>query len=128
MNYITLKRKVSPILKRRGIYMAYLFGSHARGTAGPLSDIDIAVLTKDGVSFDRIEVDLFNDLTRALKTDTIDLVNIATASPLLAHRAVLTGIPLLRHNRHREAVLTTRILHRYEDHRHFFAVKEKAFI
>ena len=29
------------------VVLAYLFGSHARGEAGPLSDIDIAVLLRD---------------------------------------------------------------------------------
>ncbi len=30
---------------------AYLFGSHARGTAGPLSDIDIAIDTQQATSY-----------------------------------------------------------------------------
>ena len=37
------------VKKERGISFAYIFGSVARGAAGPLSDIDIAVfLSKEG--------------------------------------------------------------------------------
>ncbi|RLC56366.1 MAG: hypothetical protein DRI80_16390, partial [Chloroflexota bacterium] len=32
------------LLARHGVVLAYLFGSQAEGTAGPLSDVDIAVL------------------------------------------------------------------------------------
>lgn len=122
------KKQIATILKRHGITTAYLFGSHARGTPGPLSDIDIAVLAKEGVDYDSIEPSLFHDLALTLKTDQIDLVNIAAASPLLAQRAVLLGQPLLVHDAHQEAVLKTRILHRFEDHRHFYEVKQKAFV
>lgn len=122
------KKTIASILKRHNIAQAYLFGSHGRGTAGPLSDIDIAVLARAGVDFERIESGLFQDLALALRTDKIDLVNIETASPLLAHRSVLLGVPLLKHDRHQEAVLKTRTLQRFEDHRYFYEVKQKAFI
>lgn len=121
-----IKKVTRPILKRHGIAMAYLFGSHARGSAGAMSDIDIAVLTQDGVRFDRIENQLFHNLAIELKTDNIDLVNIRTASPLLAHRAVIRGAAILPHDRHREALLKTSIIHRYEDHRHFYDIKQRA--
>ena len=34
------------------VVFAYLFGSQARGEAGPRSDVDIAVLLRDGVPRD----------------------------------------------------------------------------
>ena len=108
--------------------MAYVFGSEARGTAGPMSDIDIAVLTKPSVNFEHIETRLFNDLATALKTDNLDLIDIRTASPLLAHRSVLGGVPLLFHDPHREAILKMNVLRTYEDHRYLFAIKERAFL
>ncbi len=32
------------VFQRQGVVLAYLFGSQARGDAGPLSDVDVAVL------------------------------------------------------------------------------------
>ena len=80
------------------------------------------------VDVDKAESKLFAELSQSLHTDNIDLVNIATASPLLAHRAVLRGIPLLNHLPHDTAVLKTKILHAYEDTRHLREIKEAVFV
>jgi len=32
------------VFERHGVMLAYLYGSQARGDAGPLSDVDVAVL------------------------------------------------------------------------------------
>lgn len=97
--------------------MAFIFGSHARGTSGKLSDIDIAVLYKGKIDEEKAENKLFHDLAVALKTDNIDLVNIKEATPLLAHRAVIRGKALTKHSRHREAQLKVAVLREYEDTR-----------
>ena len=110
--------KIKRVLKKHPVEMAFLFGSHARGKAGKLSDIDIAVLYKGKVDYDKSENQLFHDLAIALKTDNIDLVNIEETSPLLAHRAVIKGIPLLEHDRHREAQLCVGVLREYENTRY----------
>ncbi len=120
--------KIKAVLPHHPVQQAYLFGSHAHGTAGPLSDIDIAVMYEASVDADQAESKLFAELSQSLHTDNIDLVNIATASPLLAHRAVLRGLPLLNHVPHDTAVLKTRILHAYEDTRHLRELKAAVFI
>lgn len=116
------------ILSHQPVRQAYLFGSHARHTAGPLSDIDIAVLYEPQLDEDKAESVLFAALSQALHTDNIDIINIATASPLLAHRAVLRGKPLLDHAPHDMAMLKTKILHAYEDTRHLRDIKQAVFI
>ena len=120
--------QIKEIMQHHPVQQAYLFGSQAHGTAGPLSDIDIAVMYAASVGVDKAESKLFAELSQSLHTDNIDLVNIATASPLLAHRAVLRGIPLLNHLPHDTAVLKTKILHAYEDTRHLRELKEAVFV
>lgn len=93
-----------------------------------MSDIDVALLYDTGVNTDRVESKLFAELSRRLATDNIDLIDIASASPLLAHRSVIRGLPLLRHSRHEEAMLKTRILHAYEDTRHLRDIKQNVFL
>lgn len=119
---------IQQILEKHPVRQAYLFGSRSRGTEGPLSDIDVAVLFDEHVDADHEENQLYIALSRALCTDHIDLVNIATAPPLLAHRSVILGTPLLRHSRHEEAVLKKSILHAYEDTRFIRDIKQKAFL
>lgn len=120
--------KISTVIRRHPVNQAYIFGSVARGKTGPLSDLDIAVLFNENVDHDQAEKDLLIDLSRSLGINTIDVVNLSKASALLAHRAVLLGRPLLKHNPHEAAVLKTSILHRYEDERFFRTIKQRSFV
>ena len=43
MNLEEVKRRITPILARYGIKRAAVFGSVARGEAGPSSDVDVMV-------------------------------------------------------------------------------------
>lgn len=127
MNYLDLE-SLKQKLQRLPVRQAYLFGSHAHGTAGPLSDVDIALVYAPLVNKEQVESQVFATISQILETDNIDLIDIETASPLLAHRAVLCGKAILNHSRHEEAVLKTKILHAYEDTRHLREIKEQAVL
>lgn len=43
MTFYDIKSRILPVLKRRGVLKAALFGSFARNTAGKNSDVDILV-------------------------------------------------------------------------------------
>ena len=74
------------------VRLAYLFGSVARGTAGPLSDIDIGVVFLDGgTALGTLE----DRLVERLKTDRVDLVSLAVAPVPLRYRVVRDGRLLL---------------------------------
>lgn len=124
----TMQKQLKQVLGRFPIEQAYLFGSQARGTANALSDIDLAIVYESTADKDVIEPQLFAELSQQLKTDNIDLIDITTASPLLAHRAVLRGIPIITHAAHDTAMLKTKILHAYEDTRHLREIKQQAFL
>jgi len=72
------------------VRLAYLFGSQARGEAGALSDIDIAVFFSESPSLDE-HAAMQVDLCRLLETDAVDLVVLNDASPLLKFDAVIEG-------------------------------------
>jgi len=60
----------------KNIALLYLFGSQARGDAGPMSDHDFAIQF-DGLSVEEQfnkKLDLMSRLASILKTDTLDLV------------------------------------------------------
>lgn len=115
-------------LKRYPLQQAYLFGSQARGTAGSLSDVDIALLFQPDADKEKTESKIFAVLSQLLQTDNIDIIDIETASPLLAHRSVIQGVPLLNRSKHEEALFKTRLLHLYEDSRYLRELKEQAVI
>lgn len=52
MNFEDVKRIIEPLLEKSGIEYAGVFGSVARGEAGPNSDVDILIKFKDRPTFD----------------------------------------------------------------------------
>jgi predicted nucleotidyltransferase len=96
-----LKKRLGHILKKQNVVFAYLFGSQAKGTAGRLSDTDVAVFFDDRIPrnehFDaRLEV--LGELTDLLKTDNIDVAVLNDAPPLLAHRILKEGVLIFSDN------------------------------
>ncbi len=87
-----LKALADLIQKREDVLLAYIFGS--QGIPGrvhtPSSDIDIAVLFTHSPSLREL-LSFRADLTHLLKTDSIDLVSLNVASPLLKYEVIVGG-------------------------------------
>ena len=91
---------VRAVLEEHPVRLAILFGSQATGTEHSASDIDIAV-EFDGEQpsdpgYNETFFGLGADLSEALETDDVDLVDINTVSPALAasifdHGLLLVG-------------------------------------
>lgn len=83
--------RLSHALDREGVIAAMLIGSQARGTQGPLSDVDIAIWHDpdlDSAGRLRLQLELVGAASEALATDEIDIIMLNRAPPLLRHRAV----------------------------------------
>lgn len=83
--------RLGRVLDREGVIAAMLIGSQARGTAGPLSDVDIAVWHEPGLDPGgrlRLQVELARLACGALRTNEVDIVLLNGAPPLLRHRAI----------------------------------------
>lgn len=86
-----LTRALEP---RPEILDAYLFGSQARGDAGALSDIDVAVFIDENLAEPGpygYDAELITDLMTELGTNDIDVVLLNRAPPLLYHRVLRDG-------------------------------------
>jgi uncharacterized protein len=107
------------------IIAAYLFGSAAHGAAGPLSDIDVAVLStaspaEDGAIADRVA----ERLERTLRVPRIDVVALARAAVPLRYRVVRDGTLIVSRDAARlERFIVDSTLH-YLD---FAPLRERAF-
>ena len=77
------------------VVAAYIFGSLARGVAGPLSDLDVGLLVMEAdeaaLACDRT----MDALCRRLGTSRVDVVSLATVSMPLRYRAVRDGLLVL---------------------------------
>lgn len=106
------------------VRFAYLFGSVARDEAHPDSDVDVAVFYEKPASPARHGT-LHEELERALGR-TIDLVNLATAPPLLLREIVRDGLVVLCRDEDALAELELSMLARYLDTQHLRAVQREA--
>jgi hypothetical protein len=70
------------------IVFAYLFGSRADGTAGPRSDVDVAVYLVDGVDAFNMRLTLMGRLAACLRTDALDVIVLNDAPLALTGRIV----------------------------------------
>lgn len=85
-----------------GVVAASLIGSQATGTAGPLSDVDVAIWLMPNLDRDRryeLTVNLLNAAAEALGTAEVDLVVLNDASPLMRQRAMQHGVRLVERDR-----------------------------
>lgn len=73
------------------IVAAYLFGSTAKGTSAPASDIDMAVLLRRGdkKSGAALKFRLYADLCRKLKRNDIDLVLLSLSGNLILNDEIV---------------------------------------
>jgi len=106
--------------ERPEVDAVYVFGSTAAGTAGPLSDLDIAVLlSSDALAQAAADpgysASLAADLMRRLGTDRVDLVMLHEAPPLLAHRMIRGGRALHIANEQALRAFQFRAIQRYLD-------------
>ena len=82
----------------KDIALAYLFGSRASGRAGPLSDVDVAVLLHREFPPDKHsekQIELINKLMSGLKTNEIDVVILNRAPLSLQNNVIREGKPIL---------------------------------
>ena len=116
---IELTARIAEVLEpRREILEAYLFGSHARGAHQPHSDVDIAVFIVE----ERADPGLFGyqseltaTLMSALGTNSVDVVVLNNAPPLLYHRVLRDGRRLFSRNLQATTAREGRALSRYCD-------------
>lgn len=104
--------------EREEVVVAYLFGSVARGRAGTLSDIDVAILVDESLIRPMrygYRANVLTDLMGRLHTNKVDLVVLNKASPLLAHEVVRNGKLVFCRDPDRRVAFETDAFRRYVD-------------
>lgn len=80
--------------KHPGVAAAYVFGSVARGDAHPESDLDVAILLREGVPSDDMELlaNLAAGLERFSPSGRVDLVVLGEQGSVFRHRVLREGV------------------------------------
>ena len=115
-------KELTKILDRYQVVVGYLFGSAAKDTVTPLSDIDIAVLFDKTVAPSQHiprELAIAREAGTLFGINQIDVVNLLTvANPLLKHNIVAEGKVLMAKDPAVRRRMEKRIMDEYEDTRH----------
>ncbi|HYU17993.1 MAG TPA: nucleotidyltransferase domain-containing protein [Chloroflexota bacterium] len=119
---------------RDDVIAAYLFGSHARGRAGPLSDVDVGVLLSGTPDVDRCfeaRLDITGGVMDVLHVNDVDVAVLNQVPLALRYRIFCDGV--LLHCRDRRALVEfkARTVSQYLDflpliERHERAIFERA--
>jgi hypothetical protein len=112
------RERLAIALDREGVVAAMLIGSQARGTAGPLSDVDVAYWHVAGLDRDErwsLRLALLGAAEDALGTGEIDMVPLNEAPPLLQQRAINGAVRLVERDQDERVRLETRAVLDYLD-------------
>lgn len=120
----------------RNIIAAYLFGSRARGTADALSDVDIAVLLRDGRNSQEwlwaVEDELAVTVCDLLQSSDVDLVILNSVPLTFQFEIIVTGELLLSNDEAARTDFEVAVMTRYwdfkkydEEYDHYLLVRIK---
>ena len=111
--------------------LAYIFGSMARADNGMLSDIDIAVYLKNGLSNqeqNQKRLELISGLTTLLKSNKVDLVIMNRAPPVLNFEVIKVNMPVYVRDRDFKLDVEQKIMSRYLDRKHHEDFLNRSFL
>lgn len=95
------------------IVFAYIFGSYATGRCSGESDVDIAIYSREPLSWRKL-VELKLKLEDALDLN-VDVVDLRTAPPLLTYEVISKGVVVMDRDRGERLSFETRALKEYLD-------------
>lgn len=93
MNLEQITQEIKEIAEEYNLLLVILYGSQATGKNHKESDIDIAVLGNNGLSFEKL-VDLNNKFMDIFKVNTIDVKSLHRTDPLFRYQVMRDGILL----------------------------------
>lgn len=104
----SLVEPLCEVLQEHPVRLAILFGSHATGTAHSASDIDLAVeldsLRSSDAGYNEAFFGVSADLSAALETNDVDLVDLHSTTPALATSIFEHGVLLMGDQEHAAAL------------------------
>jgi predicted nucleotidyltransferase len=120
---INIEEKLKNILEKYNVSLGYLFGSFAKGTFGPMSDIDVAVIFPfNEKNIDEKEQAIKDDIKDLLKIEKVDLINLSkNTNVALGHQILFTSKPLVVKDSQLKFKLESKYLHEFEDMKYLFS-------
>jgi predicted nucleotidyltransferase len=111
----------------KAVKFAYLFGSHAAGKAGPLSDLDIGVYLDGRVNSLTHRLKLLEELVRITNNEKIEVVVLNAATPMLKYEVIRYN-HILKDDAPRRVIFETEVLRDYLDTAYLRRIHQESII
>ncbi|HZD59781.1 MAG TPA: nucleotidyltransferase domain-containing protein [Anaerolineae bacterium] len=124
-------REAENAFRTHGVKVAYLFGSYAKGTALPTSDVDIAVLFDEAIDKNRdfeLLAGLTAELMKLLERNDIDVVALNNASPLLRYKVFTDGEVIFSDSEKGRVRFEVKAMRDYFDTKRLREIMRKAYV
>jgi len=118
------EQKIRDLAERNGLVLVLLFGSQSTGHARSDSDVDIAVLSERHLAETDL-VALTNQFAVVFGSDKIDVVGLASASPILARRIADEATVLYDRSGHHFSVFEIAALRKYAESARLFQIRRE---
>jgi len=112
------------IARRFGLDLIILFGSRVKGKTSPASDVDIAVLPRNGLNFSSFSL-IAHQLGKIIGNYNIDLASVKHASPLFLGQIAKNSRPLYERKKGDFLSFCLMAMKRYADAQPIFKCQEK---
>ncbi|MEK7080362.1 MAG: nucleotidyltransferase domain-containing protein [Patescibacteria group bacterium] len=112
-----IKNLIPVFEKYPEVKLVYLFGSRVTGKIGPLSDHDFAIYLdeKDAKKRFELKLNIISEITKSLKTDSVDLVVLNDIdAPEMKYNVIKDGTLILQVEPFK-VIVEPRILNEYFD-------------
>lgn len=117
--------------RNHGAKVAYLFGSYAKDTALPTSDIDIAILFGGEIDTSQ-HLELLSLLTaeliKILERNDVDVIVLNTASPLLRYKVFADGKTIFSDSEKDRVQFEVKAMREYFDTKPLRDILRRAYI
>ncbi len=108
--------RLKTIFQRKGVVLAYLFGSYARGEANNTSDIDIAIfLDCERKELYSLYRDLLLRIYEALGTERVDLLLLNDATIVIQFEIISQGRLIYSRDDHELNVYEINVIRKFQD-------------
>ncbi|MFU8773225.1 MAG: type VII toxin-antitoxin system MntA family adenylyltransferase antitoxin [Anaerolineales bacterium] len=97
------------------VLLAYLFGSQANKTTGPLSDIDIAILFQNNEDTVSLSLELSSEMSKKFPSHRIEVIALNKAPIELAYAVIAQGICIYQKDNYLRIEFEAQVLSRYGD-------------
>jgi len=90
IDFNAISDKIEEICRTNNLLLLYIYGSYANDRASHLSDLDLAYLSEEEISWEK-ESKIINEFIELFEEEAIDLVNLEKVPVTLIHRILKEG-------------------------------------